>query len=94
VTRIDATELFFCAVVRAYWCLIVYIRLWPVRDRQQTPHGKADTAIEHRCSTTIGVVLFIGNEATRDNVLDWADAAMYQAKDGGRNSIRFYDSKA
>ena len=55
--------------------------------------GKADDAIEHRCSTSIGVVLFIGNEASQDDVLKWADAAMYQAKDGGRNSIRFYASK-
>ncbi|HEY5291384.1 MAG TPA: PAS-domain containing protein [Burkholderiales bacterium] len=56
--------------------------------------GEADAAIEHHCTTSIGVALFIGNEASQDDVLKWADAAMYQAKDGGRNSFRFYDSNA
>ena len=46
--------------------------------------------VEHRCSASIGVVVFLGNEARQDEVLKWADAAMYQAKDAGRNSIRFY----
>jgi diguanylate cyclase (GGDEF)-like protein/PAS domain S-box-containing protein len=56
--------------------------------------GKADAAVEHHCSTSIGVALFIGNEASQDDVLKWADTAMYQAKEGGRDSFRFYDSKA
>lgn len=56
--------------------------------------GEADAAIEHHCTASIGVALFIGNKASQDDVLKWADAAMYQAKDGGRNSLRFYDSKA
>jgi diguanylate cyclase (GGDEF)-like protein/PAS domain S-box-containing protein len=56
--------------------------------------GKPDAAVEHHCTTSIGVALFVGNEASQDDVLKWADAAMYQAKDGGRNSFRFYDSKA
>jgi GGDEF domain-containing protein len=56
--------------------------------------ARADATIEHRCSTSIGVVLFLGNDASQGDVLKWADAAMYQAKEGGRNSIRFHDSKA
>ncbi|MCX7176430.1 MAG: diguanylate cyclase [Proteobacteria bacterium] len=51
--------------------------------------GKADT-IEHRCTASIGVALFIDHHASQDDVLRWADAAMYQAKDAGRNSIRFH----
>lgn len=51
--------------------------------------GAADTAIEHRCSASIGVVLFSGREASHD-LIDWADAAMYQAKEDGRNLIRFH----
>ena len=55
--------------------------------------GKADTTIEHHCTASIGVALFIGHEASQDNILKWADAAMYQAKEAGRNLIMFYDSK-
>jgi diguanylate cyclase (GGDEF)-like protein/PAS domain S-box-containing protein len=51
--------------------------------------ARPDSWVEHRCSASIGVVVFIGNEASQDEVLKWADAAMYQAKDAGRNLIRF-----
>ncbi len=53
--------------------------------------GRSDGVVAHRCSASIGVVVFLGNEASQDEVLKWADAAMYQAKDAGRNSVRFYD---
>ena len=52
--------------------------------------GKADTMIEHHCTVSIGVALFSGHEASRDELLKWVDAAMYQAKDAGRNLIRFH----
>ena len=48
--------------------------------------------IEHRCGVSIGVVLFLGLENTEEEVLKWADAAMYLAKDGGRNAIRFHEA--
>ncbi len=47
--------------------------------------------VEHRCSASIGGVLFMGNEATQDDIFRWADAAMYRAKNAGRNAIRFTD---
>lgn len=53
-----------------------------------------DTTIVHRCTVSIGVVLFIGREESADDIVKWADAAMYQAKADGRNSIRLHDSKA
>lgn len=56
--------------------------------------GKADTAVEHHCTSSIGVVVCINHEASQDDILNWADDAMYQAKDGGRNTIRFYEAKA
>lgn len=57
--------------------------------------GKTDTTVEHHCTASIGVTLFNNNqEASQDEILKWADAAMYQAKEAGRNLIRFYDSKA
>ncbi|MDD2882478.1 MAG: diguanylate cyclase [Rhodoferax sp.] len=54
---------------------------------------KRDTEIEHCCTASIGVTLFIGNDSSQENLLKWADDAMYQAKVAGRNLIRFYRSK-
>lgn len=54
--------------------------------------GKADVTIEHRCTASIGVALFIGHETSEVDILKWADTAMYQTKEAGRNSIRFYAS--
>jgi diguanylate cyclase (GGDEF)-like protein/PAS domain S-box-containing protein len=56
--------------------------------------GKADAVVEHHCTVSIGATLFINHEANQDDILKWADAAMYQAKEAGRNSIRFYSQKA
>jgi diguanylate cyclase (GGDEF)-like protein/PAS domain S-box-containing protein len=55
--------------------------------------GKAECIVEHHCTSSIGVVMFTNHEASPEDILKWADIAMYQAKDGGRNSIRFYDAK-
>lgn len=51
----------------------------------------ADFTIEHHCTSSIGLVLFIGHEAIIDEIYKWADMAMYQAKDAGRNQIKFYE---
>jgi len=56
--------------------------------------GKAETTVEHQCTASIGLVLFSKHDASRKDILKWADAAMYQAKEAGRNLIRFYDSQA
>ncbi len=48
--------------------------------------------VEHRCTASIGVTLFQGHEAPMADLIKWADAAMYDAKDAGRNMIRFYKS--
>lgn len=46
---------------------------------------------EHTCSPSIGITLFLGNSYSKDSLLKYADIAMYQAKQSGRNSICFYD---
>ncbi len=56
--------------------------------------GKADITLEHHCSASIGITLFIHSEGSQADILERADAAMYQTKESGRNSIRFYEAKA
>lgn len=43
-------------------------------------------------TSSIGVVVFKGHQQSLDIILKHADAAMYQAKNAGRNVVRFYDS--
>lgn len=45
----------------------------------------------YHCTISIGVSLFNGQNRSIDDLLRHADAAMYQAKDSGRNAIRFFD---
>lgn len=47
--------------------------------------------VEHSCTASIGVVLFLGQEVSIDDLFKQADSSMYEAKDGGRNAIRFYE---
>ncbi len=51
-----------------------------------------DRVIEHSCSASVGVVVFVNHELSQDDVLKLADAAMYQAKAAGRNTVRFYET--
>ncbi len=43
------------------------------------------------CTPSIGIVLFKGQQQSINDLLKHADAAMYQAKAAGRNTVRFYD---
>ena len=54
---------------------------------------RTDAVIEHHCTVSVGVVLFVGHKASRDDILSWADIAMYQAKEAGRNRVRFFDAQ-
>ncbi len=56
--------------------------------------GLPDESIEHRCSASIGVVMFMGQKVSQEDLLVRADEAMYQAKESGRNTIRFYVESA
>lgn len=53
--------------------------------------GVEPLVVEHRCTASLGVALFLGNETSTANVIKWADVAMYEAKDAGRDVINFYD---
>jgi diguanylate cyclase (GGDEF)-like protein len=52
--------------------------------------GMVESLVEHHCSASIGVVVFLDHETSPDDILKWADNAMYQAKAAGRNTIRFH----
>ncbi|WIM06054.1 MAG: diguanylate cyclase [Candidatus Nitricoxidivorans perseverans] len=49
---------------------------------------------EHRGSSSIGICLFHGNGESANALIQHADRAMYQAKESGRNAVRFYDPAA
>jgi diguanylate cyclase (GGDEF)-like protein/PAS domain S-box-containing protein len=57
-------------------------------------NAQPDTTVEHRCTSSIGVMVFNGSEGDQDDIMKWADAAMYKAKDTGGNLVRFYNGKA
>ncbi|MBC7918947.1 MAG: PAS domain S-box protein, partial [Rhodoferax sp.] len=46
---------------------------------------------QHLCTTSIGIVVFLGDHETMDDLLKKADLAMYQGKSAGRNTARFFD---
>ena len=45
----------------------------------------------YNCSASIGVTMFRNEGVTIEELHKRADAAMYQAKNAGRNTVRFYD---
>jgi diguanylate cyclase (GGDEF)-like protein/PAS domain S-box-containing protein len=49
--------------------------------------------VTHHCTSSIGVVLFINHDASSGDILKWADRAMYQAKENGRNTVYFIDTE-
>jgi diguanylate cyclase (GGDEF)-like protein/PAS domain S-box-containing protein len=57
-------------------------------------HPAAGETITHRCSASIGLVMFKNHEASQDDLLKWADAAMYKAKNAGRNAIHVHQRPA
>lgn len=58
------------------------------------PAEMPEKVVEHSCTASIGLVVFVDHEISQDSILKWADTAMYQAKEGGRNSVRLIDVEA
>ncbi|MDD4321847.1 MAG: diguanylate cyclase [Acidaminococcaceae bacterium] len=51
---------------------------------------KQPEIVKHDSTASIGIVLFNSQNTSKENVLKWADSAMYKAKANGRNQIRFF----
>jgi diguanylate cyclase (GGDEF)-like protein/PAS domain S-box-containing protein len=56
-----------------------------------TREDQAEITVQHHCTASIGATLFLNHEARQGDILRWADRAMYQAKDAGRNTVCFFD---
>ena len=52
----------------------------------------APQVIEHRCTASLGVALFLGSTVSREDCIKRADIAMYRAKNSGRNTVCFFNS--
>ncbi|MDX8379018.1 MAG: sensor domain-containing diguanylate cyclase [Gallionella sp.] len=48
-------------------------------------------ALEHHCTSSIGVVVFNNHDNSKEDILKWSDMAMYQAKKSGRNKVNFFE---
>jgi diguanylate cyclase (GGDEF)-like protein/PAS domain S-box-containing protein len=57
-----------------------------VRDDKQVI-----STVEHRCTASIGMALFVNGHADHDEILKWADSAMYKAKKTGKNRVYLHD---
>jgi len=51
--------------------------------------GNRSTTLEHRCTSSIGVKIFMGQQCHAEEVIKRADMAMYMAKREGSNKVRF-----
>ena len=60
-----------------------------IRSALAEPYQLKDK--RYHTTPSIGVSLFRGNEESVDDLLKHADMAMYQAKESGRNAVRFFD---
>jgi len=47
--------------------------------------------LEYRITASLGATVFRGSECSIDELLKQADLAMYQSKECGRNTLRFFD---
>lgn len=54
-------------------------------------YNEKEDIIKHHCGASIGVIVFGRHNGNKDDIIKWADMAMYRAKVDGRNLIRFYD---
>lgn len=52
-----------------------------------------ESTVEHHCTASIGVALFINHDNSPEETFKYADIAMYQAKENGRNRVYFFNGE-
>ncbi len=62
-----------------------------LRAAVQLPYELGGSETEYFSTTSIGLTLFCGRDDSAEILLKQADVALYQAKDAGRNAIRFFN---
>lgn len=79
---------------------LAYLVAEKIRDKLgETYHltiqqeGQPERTITHHCSASIGVAMFLDHHANQDEIMTWADSAMYRAKQSGRNRIIFHNAE-
>lgn len=55
-----------------------------------TQENTIQKTIVYHCSVSIGVTVLAGKQTSRENMMSWADKAMYDAKKAGRNRVQFH----
>jgi len=64
-----------------------------IREAIGRPYALVGSASDYRSTSSIGVSQFLAHEHSVENLLKQADIALYQAKDAGRNQVRFYSAE-
>ena len=59
-------------------------------ELEKTSQDATSQTVNHSCTASIGVILFMNHDQSEEEVLKLADIAMYRAKDRGRDGIYFY----
>lgn len=55
------------------------------------PFSQSKATITYHSSASIGVVLFLGHESSTEELMKYADLAMYEAKHAGRDTVCVFD---
>jgi diguanylate cyclase (GGDEF)-like protein/PAS domain S-box-containing protein len=61
-----------------------------IREHLGRPYALAGGEADYRNSASIGLTLFRGHDTSIEALFKQADVALYQAKDAGRDTIRFF----
>ena len=62
-----------------------------MRSVVREPHVLEEPTVDYHGTCSIGVTLFRGRGTSVDVLLKQADVALYQAKDSGRDAVRFFN---
>ena len=55
------------------------------------PYLLLNNTVQHRCTASVGITVFMNGQSTEASVVSQADTAMYRAKENGRNKIQVFN---